>query len=1047
MKRFLHPACYLLLWVFIFPLSLPAQYHLTKTYTVQDGLPFTEVSNCLISKEGYLYLMTTVGHRLVFDGFSFREFSKGETIKDFSSGQYMTEDQHGVWMIIGKNIYLYRGFKETKVEAPPIKNRFLDENNNLLTLICPDNQLWSFDPKSQRFKRLPDKATGRPALDKSFSFSGIAKFGKYWEIGVKTDSGERFVLESDEVNKSRKELHFPKAVNTLYPLSTEALLVSLFEKPGDPSEVKTYVYRSGQMTPLEGGDWMGRRRQFTGYYFFPFRDKIFLYGRPPTGIAQSRDDLEIWEVSPSGKAIFRARFRLSAILHPLRIQMDGAGNFWLPSQGGLVKVFPAFLGCFESNPNMAGGLHSINEGPEGNIWFGFYRHGFSKFNGDEVIRVPQSSPFFTHIMPGTWRDEAGYMYFFNESWYGLFKTNGQEWRRKNSEERLTGGYFYPLSNKEQLALGLYRNKGLGLMDYPFEPENPIRFIDSLKGMSLVNVQTITEDRGKRIWMGKLGQGVSVYDPKLDTAVTWLIQNEGDVEAISSLIDSRGNLWLGTSKGLALLPSPEKIDLLQEDINDYITRLSLPESGGGIVSFLKEHQGYLCFGDSKGVGLLSLNSFYQDPGHPRAHYFNTVGYLPGGASEQNTILISRDGHIWMGNDQGAIRLDLGQLVLDTSSIYLDSLLFFHGRNEQSAAQANVLDLPRGQRNLSFYWSSTFDRQLIPNRWLSYRLILASGDTLLKNDYLLAQNTNLGYIPPGNHRLELTLFKDNQANDQKTIRLIIPKNLEDTWWFWSLISIFLVMTVSAVLWLVYTKKRQQQQYELATEKLKREKEELQIQAITNSLNPHFLNNTLHWVQAKVRRDAVASMVIDKLAENIRSVFQRSRNREAFHSLQEEMKLVKNYLSIQAKRFDGRYQFILPTEEEMMKSRHIMVPLMQILIHTENAIERGLRNRKESSFLRIALEDEGHSLKVMIEDDGIGYSNALKNNIKGTQQGTQMLYNLHDIFNPRNVRKIISTIEDNIYFSSDTGVRYGTRINILIPKQFTYELETDRGPGSRG
>ncbi len=197
----------------------------------------------------------------------------------------------------------------------------------------------------------------------------------------------------------------------------------------------------------------------------------------------------------------------------------------------------------------------------------------------------------------------------------------------------------------------------------------------------------------------------------------------------------------------------------------------------------------------------------------------------------------------------------------------------------------------------------------------------------------------------------------------------------------------------------------------------------------------------MQAKVRKDAVASTVIDRLAQNIRLVFQRSRNGEAFHSLMEEMALVKNYLSIQERRFDGRYQFILPTEEELMLYRHIMVPMMQILIHAENAVEWGLRNRKGSSFLRIAFEDEGPYLKVAIEDDGIGYSNAVERNIRGSRQGTRMLNALHDIFNPRNVRNIISDIEDNIYLDPESGLQFGTRINILIPKQYNYELETHR------
>lgn len=1047
MKRFLHPAWRLLAWHLLFPLLLQAQYHLTKTYTVQDGLPFTEISNCLASKAGHLYLITTTGRRLVFDGFTFHEFGEGEVARDLTVSRQIFEDKHGVWMLVGDNLYLCNGFSEEEIAAPQIRNHFLDENENRLALIGPENHWWAFSPENRRFERGAVTATGKLALDKGFQYGVIAKFGKYWEILARPYSTEKFVLESDTGFTGRKELHFPKGAGYLYPLSTEAFLVEMHEDPDNLTETKNYIYRSGQATPQEGKDWMGRRRQFPNYRSYPFRGKVLMYGRPAAGNARSGDDMEIWEVMPSGEAVFHARFRLSADLSTIKVQMDAAGNFWLPSQGGLVKVFPAFLGCFDSNPNMASGLHTINEDPQGDIWFGFYRHGFSKFDGDKVSRVPPppSLPIL-HLMPGAWKDEEGDMYYFNESYNGFFKANGREWKSIVLEEPMTGGYFHPLSNGKQMALGLYKRRGLGLMDYPFEPGRPMRFIDSLQGMRLVNVQTISEDRSHRLWLGKFGQGISLYDPRADTAVTWEIQDKRGIEAISSLIDSRGNLWLGTSIGLAFLPNPEGFDYLHQNINDHARRLALPEAGGGIVTFLKEYRGFLFFGDNKGFGLLNLDTYYANPENPRVHYFNTTNYLPGGSSEQNAVLIESKGHIWMGNDQGAIRLDPDRLVLDTGALRLDTLYFLHGRNERSEAAGGRLELPRGQRNLAFHWRSSFDKQLAPNRWLSYRLILASGDTLQQSDYLLEQTTSLGYIPPGEHRLEFILYKDNQVQERRAIQLIILKNLEDSWWFWALISGFVLLAGGSILWLVYTKKRQQQRYELAAERLRREKEELQVQAITSSLNPHFLNNTLHWVQAKVRRDDVASTLIDRLAQNIRLVFQRSRNGEAFHSLLEEMTLVRNYLSIQNRRFNERYQFILPTEEEVMLYRHIMVPLMQVLIHAENAVEWGLRNRKGSSFLRIALKDEGPYLKIIIEDDGIGYSNAIEKNIGGTRQGERMLNALHEIFNPRNMRKIISDIEDNIYIDPQSGLQFGTRISILIPKLFNYGLETDKGRSSR-
>ncbi len=67
-----------LLWSLLSGAPLRAQYNLTKTYTVADGLPMTEIGQCFISKEGRLFFITTAGHRLSFDGFDFKEFTKNK---------------------------------------------------------------------------------------------------------------------------------------------------------------------------------------------------------------------------------------------------------------------------------------------------------------------------------------------------------------------------------------------------------------------------------------------------------------------------------------------------------------------------------------------------------------------------------------------------------------------------------------------------------------------------------------------------------------------------------------------------------------------------------------------------------------------------------------------------------------------------------------------------------------------------------------------------------------------------------------------------------
>ena len=230
----------------------------------------------------------------------------------------------------------------------------------------------------------------------------------------------------------------------------------------------------------------------------------------------------------------------------------------------------------------------------------------------------------------------------------------------------------------------------------------------------------------------------------------------------------------------------------------------------------------------------------------------------------------------------------------------------------------------------------------------------------------------------------------------------------------------------------------QRDLQLAKISQEKNQLQLQSIISSFNPHFINNSLHWAQSRYRNDKELVNVIGSLSENIRYIFTNTRNGNATHSFEEEMKIVENYIQIQRIRFKNSFEFRGPSEELKQRFRSFEMPILQLQIHIENAIEHGLRNRIESSIVEIDLKEDPNYLNFIITDDGVGRNRAAKLNSKGTQTGTSMLTSLHNLFNNNKANKyLITTIyEDEIYTDAE-GNRFGTRVIIKIPKQFTYGL----------
>ena len=240
------------------------------------------------------------------------------------------------------------------------------------------------------------------------------------------------------------------------------------------------------------------------------------------------------------------------------------------------------------------------------------------------------------------------------------------------------------------------------------------------------------------------------------------------------------------------------------------------------------------------------------------------------------------------------------------------------------------------------------------------------------------------------------------------------------------------------LVLEKDRDLKIKDLALEKNEKEKNMLQVQALVNQLNPHFINNALLWTQLRMINDPESVKVISKLNYNISTVFRNSLKGKPYHSLRDELNIVTNYLYIQNKRFDDAITYTLPTPEELNNLGNIDVFLMQIQIHCENAVEHGIRNSFDGKgVLKVQIFDKGVYLRMTIEDNGIGRKAAANIQSKGTQQGTQMLENLQRIFNKNNDLPLIFTYEDDI-FTDKLGRGFGTRVVIDVPKKYKFDLQ---------
>ncbi|QJD87006.1 sensor histidine kinase [Cohnella herbarum] len=140
--------------------------------------------------------------------------------------------------------------------------------------------------------------------------------------------------------------------------------------------------------------------------------------------------------------------------------------------------------------------------------------------------------------------------------------------------------------------------------------------------------------------------------------------------------------------------------------------------------------------------------------------------------------------------------------------------------------------------------------------------------------------------------------------------------------------------------------------------------QLKQLQSQINPHFLYNCLYYIvnMARLGREEA----VEKMAMNLGDYYKyttRSEKPEA--TVEEEIRLVENYLAIQALRLK-RIRYEIELSEEMAS---LEVPRLLLQPVVENAVVHGLEPLVEGGLIRIAVRRTGDRAEIEVADDGVG------------------------------------------------------------------------------
>lgn len=1014
-------------------MSLKGQELSAHWYGLDDGLPFLECNRAFINN-GKMYVLS--GREMVlFDGFGpIEQRPEFDIPIDYLSSPLKTKEGY-LFYSSGESRFVYFDFNQWHIIEENPDFEFWYEVNGQTYLVNEKDSIFLFKDDIKGFKYVDQLL---------YDKSNIAPGDEILYVKISRDSS----TITHGIRNTKKERRW---------------IVELTEKTGpqtDPLIIEnTYAPQTwnGAVHFLKGREKAfhiiskqdEKKIELAG--FFKHDELIISASYIPNDGA---DQLAIW-ILTSGKSTKNHLFLLDAqrqliyigyssinrLGHDIR---DTLGNFWIPHHEGLVKINPAITYFPSSNPDMVKTLHAIVEDGDGAIWFAGYEDGLaywkdgilSKYNADKEL------PY--RYLPGAFKFSAEEAFLLTEQNPPILrKALSGKWEgvniQINGESTTWKAYLMDTLEDGRIGIGM-QNGGLAIVENDLKHTLQVKLIDAEKGLSLQNVLCFSQDQKGRIWSGRSSIGVAIYDEALDTAYTFRKLNAGSqgFGAMSMDIDNQDRLWMGTSNGLYVLENASEFNPVTDDFFNQCKWIKLPNGDHSLVASLKIiNDSLIVFGNSTAINFLFLSDYNSDPDATAIYQLLYGSDIQGGGSEQNAIMVDSKGFLWVGSHEGANRIDLSQLIVDQSKPKIEFKRIETGKGQIEIVDGQIA-LPVDSRNVRVAFGPDRNPSFLKNIFYDFSVISERRDTMIQEMHNQDGQFELNYLPPGTYTLNISAKKHGQVIDTENINIKVPMALGENPLWWTLLTALFLGGIGFIIYLRNRNIRNLLEKDLILSQLKNDRDHLQIQTIISSFNPHFINNSLHWAQSRYHQDQTLVKLIGRLSENIRYIFDHTRKGKAWHSLEKELDLVDNYITIQQIRFKDNFIFERPKISELSKLKDIRIPLMQIQIHVENAIEHGIRNREGSSHIKIEIIDMKDSIEIVVTDDGAGRIKAQSLNSSGTQTGTKMLNALHDIFNQNalNQKKITTVYKDDI-FCDASGSRYGTSVTISIPKQFNYEV----------
>jgi len=471
------------------------------------------------------------------------------------------------------------------------------------------------------------------------------------------------------------------------------------------------------------------------------------------------------------------------------IYEDSKSNLWIATDGGGLDLFNRKEGKFTSHKHLAGKTNSLSsdyvlsvtEALNGDIWTGTWGSGISVFNP-----ATQQFKHYRHQrdVPGSLSSDYAF-YLFRDSenriWVGTYgggldrylpeSDSFKHYAHNNSANSISSDHILSI-NEDHAGNLLICTDGAGLAILNPETDS-FTFYKSAsgsKGLSNNSVSSVFEDEQHYLWVGT-NDGLNRIDRAANVVKKYDIANGLSSNLVRSIVgDRQHNLWIGTSNGLS------KLDLKSGQFKNYTSADGL-QSNEFKFAHLLSKTGQIYLG-----GVNGFNEFFPDK-------IATIAFDPPILFTGFQIFNKEVSVAQQGSDSSPLKSNIAYADTITLS-YRESVITF------DFASLNYVSREKKQYR---YILEGFDRQ-----W---------------HDLGVKNNLTYTNLDPGSYVLKVKGFTNGGMYSDKIARLylIIKPPFYKTWWFISLVLLFIAGLVTFIFYRrVASIRRQNKMLEAEVEK---------------------------------------------------------------------------------------------------------------------------------------------------------------------------------------------------------------------------------------